>query len=293
MKKLISYRFACLLLAIQQWNVERIEAFVPLQQQTSRFSRLPGTLLEAASSVKVDRMLQLLPQNEMHTDELRDLFEELAQSTEDDVDVNSLYGEYEVATTIPTEESQRPVGGKWSKWKSFMAWQHIVQPKIDGSIAQVINLIRLHILWITIHVMLRGDAYSVRRRTVRADFEAPRIILQRRWALSLGPPSSVTLETPYCDDRLRLGQGSRGSRFVFVRTKMQAEDDWRPLYELKTVGKRGLISGLLTLTITGALASGYLKVATAIGLVAATVVIRSTGGIEMDDDDVRLADKAS
>jgi hypothetical protein len=32
-----------------------------------------------------------------------------------------------------------------------------------------------------------------------------------------GPPSSVQLSTPYLDERVRLGKGSRGSLFVFTR----------------------------------------------------------------------------
>jgi hypothetical protein len=36
-------------------------------------------------------------------------------------------------------------------------------------------------------------------------------------AAAAGPPSSVQLSTPYLDERVRLGKGSRGSLFVFTR----------------------------------------------------------------------------
>jgi hypothetical protein len=36
-------------------------------------------------------------------------------------------------------------------------------------------------------------------------------------AAAAGPPSSVQLSTPYLDERVRLGRGSRGSLFVFTR----------------------------------------------------------------------------
>jgi hypothetical protein len=36
-------------------------------------------------------------------------------------------------------------------------------------------------------------------------------------SLRIGPESSVVLTTTYLDERVRLGKGSRGSRFIFVR----------------------------------------------------------------------------
>lgn len=39
----------------------------------------------------------------------------------------------------------------------------------------------------------------------------------RRFHFRIGPPSSVQLATTYLDEEVRLGQGSRGSLFVFTR----------------------------------------------------------------------------
>ncbi len=36
-------------------------------------------------------------------------------------------------------------------------------------------------------------------------------------SLRIGPESSVVLKTSYLDESVRLGKGSRGSNFVFVR----------------------------------------------------------------------------
>jgi hypothetical protein len=47
-------------------------------------------------------------------------------------------------------------------------------------------------------------------------FERPELVLPGL-ALRIGPPSAVQLATTYLDERVRLGRGSRGSRFVFVR----------------------------------------------------------------------------
>ncbi len=47
-------------------------------------------------------------------------------------------------------------------------------------------------------------------------FERPELVLPGL-ALRIGPRSSVQLSTTYLDERIRLGRGSRGSRFVFTR----------------------------------------------------------------------------
>ena len=50
----------------------------------------------------------------------------------------------------------------------------------------------------------------------QVDFERP-VIKLLGLCLRIGPPSDVLLRTTYLDDRVRLGKGSRGSRFVFTR----------------------------------------------------------------------------
>ncbi len=47
-------------------------------------------------------------------------------------------------------------------------------------------------------------------------FEKPGVCLGGL-SLRIGPPSSVILKTSYLDEAVRLGKGSRGSKFVFVR----------------------------------------------------------------------------
>lgn len=53
--------------------------------------------------------------------------------------------------------------------------------------------------------------------TVRVLFEPPVLSLGNALHFRIGPPSSVQLQTTYLDERVRLGLGSRGSVFVFVR----------------------------------------------------------------------------
>lgn len=51
----------------------------------------------------------------------------------------------------------------------------------------------------------------------KVNFQPPTMSLGSNINLAIGPESSVQLTTTFLDDRLRLGRGSRGSRFVFVR----------------------------------------------------------------------------
>ena len=48
------------------------------------------------------------------------------------------------------------------------------------------------------------------------DFDRPELVLPGL-GLRIGPRSSVVLTTSYLDASVRLGRGSRGSRFVFVK----------------------------------------------------------------------------
>jgi hypothetical protein len=80
-------------------------------------------------------------------------------------------------------------------------------------------------------VKLRGTfeqskAHDNDGKTVRAQFGSPTFRIFGLPALPIGPKSEVTLATTYIDDRVRLGLGGRGSRFVFRRkTKEQHERD--------------------------------------------------------------------
>ena len=58
-----------------------------------------------------------------------------------------------------------------------------------------------------------GDAGD----TVKVQFEPPELSLGSAVVLRIGPSSSVQLTTTYLDKRVRLGEGSRGSLFVFRR----------------------------------------------------------------------------
>ena len=51
---------------------------------------------------------------------------------------------------------------------------------------------------------------------MQVSFERPELVLPGL-ALRIGPTSSVTLTTSYLDGAVRLGKGSRGSKFVFLR----------------------------------------------------------------------------
>lgn len=297
----------------------RISAFVPRYRpfKLTRHER------QSAVSEQVDRLLHLVeePPQSGAIDHIRHILPNLTENFTVYNESNTfqwLLGNYNVSFTLPTEDTERPVGGKWNKYaKIEHSWQHILPAKQKDSVAQVINMIVLRVFsLLTINVILRGDAFSVaadKRQeiveqrqtpgglsplTVRADFDSPRIVVCRKkpWiSLSLGPKSSVVLDTPFCDSRIRIGKGARGSQFVFVRTNDPRADKWITLLEAKTFGKRSLLTVLGSLSISlwwsqarlvSGLARSLIVLPSAITLTTLSALIAfSTGGIEQNPTD--------
>jgi hypothetical protein len=153
-------------------------------------------------------------------------------------------------------------------------------PSSSSVVAQIINAIQLKCLWglIDVWVLLRGDAVpfieennnisqgddskvstttpylpNLSERTVKVYFDKPRIgfrlskvnnrnrkaFFQR--VLSLGPTSSVVLDTPFVDKRIRLGKGGvSGSQFVFARVDeddVEAKQGWKWVLLEENAGK--------------------------------------------------------
>jgi hypothetical protein len=287
-------------------------------------SRLPtqSTRLQSSTSDKVERLLELVldPKNNdpairQSVSELRDE-ESLESATNSDLSLfTPLLGNYNVSCSLPSEPSEKPVGGKWNNgiFSIQQTWQHLVPALKPQSVAQAVNVIVLKAFFWRIHVILRGDAYAIDQdervqiaakrntpgglslRTVRADFDPPRIVFSNKakrvlLCLSLGPPSSVILDTPFCDDRVRIGKGSKGSQFVFVRSDDPVADEWKELVNIKVVSKRQLLAlfGIIAATSlsTSWRLSGIGRWMTlfvgAASLISTIAIASSTGGIETD-----------
>mmetsp|Transcript_9805 Transcript_9805/g.17920 ORF Transcript_9805/g.17920 Transcript_9805/m.17920 type:complete len:236 (+) Transcript_9805:2-709(+) len=154
-------------------------------------------------------------------------------------------------------------------------------------------------------------------RTVKVYFDKPRIgfslqslynknkksrqvLLQR--VLSLGPTSSVVLDTPYVDERLRLGKGGiSGSQFVFARVAeddVEAREGWKWLLTsdmarqslnknqlMIRTGVWCLLSGLACKLLQNNFLGKWIAgMSTAFSLVALLWISFSTGGIETRGD---------
>jgi len=65
--------------------------------------------------------------------------------------------------------------------------------------------------------------------TVKVVFDPARLLLPGGIEVRVGRPSSVTLQTVYLDERLRLGRGKYGATFVFKR---DAAADWEDMESL-------------------------------------------------------------
>ena len=75
--------------------------------------------------------------------------------------------------------------------------------------------------------------------TVRADFEPPLISIGGV-SIRIGPNSNVVLDTPYLDDKIRLGMGARGSAFIFKRTQDNRANNWKIDIKRKPVNAKFL-----------------------------------------------------
>lgn len=281
--------------------------------------RTPRHASVSEADEKVDRLLQLVGVNENSIDgqEVQNIILSLEGMSQDDTSFPPILGNYNVTHVIPSKPSEKPVGGKWSRGpvqallKTRRTLQHLLPPKSKDSVAEAVNVISLSALkdLFRIHVILRGDAYALTdtqrsdiaqqrqtpgglsARTVRADFDPPRIVVGRVLNLSIGPTSSVVLDTPYCDDRVRLGKGSRGSWFVFKRCFDDEADEWkewiaqRPLQKSRALA---VLTGCLGVGAVACRAKGIARVGGAAlsvaSLLSAILIGFSSGGIERDDN---------
>ena len=213
----------------------------------------------------------------------------------------------------------------------------------DAVVAEAVNVVSLDALFglLSILVVLRGDAVPLSESersnneiplsdlAVRAFFDPPRIALSLRDArkrrnnnnnnrkflnLSIGPTSSVVLDTTYADDKVRIGMGgTSGTKFVFRRLseKEQESDEvieFRSVLERKPLGKVRAAAAMVATTAAGLYCSAgpaiarkttafpiFLRILgsgfAALGLVGLALVC-SSGGIERDDVSYRAEKKA-
>ncbi|CAL8468643.1 g8183 [Coccomyxa elongata] len=133
-----------------------------------------------------------------------------------------IFGDYEVAyvsTRSAPKQDGQPAGGRFRSpfgralFRTEKVCQSVIQPDI------VTNKVEFSLFGLVPgHVGLRGKLEEVDgdKDTVKVLFEKPELCLGGL-SLRIGPPSSVILKTSYLDEAVRLGKGSRGSKFVFVR----------------------------------------------------------------------------
>lgn len=130
-----------------------------------------------------------------------------------------LWGNYNVAyVSMGKKQYGQPAGGRFRTglgkflFKTNALCQSIIRPNI------VTNKIKISLFgFIPLSVGLRGTIVPEDSKTVKVCFEPPVLSLPGGIHTRIGPPSSVVLTTTYLDEKVRLGLGSRGSRFVFSR----------------------------------------------------------------------------
>lgn len=125
-----------------------------------------------------------------------------------------------VSTARATKQEGQPAGGRFRGRIGRLIFRltELCQSAISPNI--ITNKLGFTLLgMIRGSVGLRGtfDAVGDAADTVQVSFQPPVLSLGNNVHLRIGPTSSVILTTTWLDERLRLGKGSRGSRFVFMR----------------------------------------------------------------------------
>lgn len=243
-------------------------------------------------------------------------------------DFDGLIGYYNVTRTLTARPNDNPVGGKWTRKSAKNLWvirrtlQHILPKRPDGlanAVAQAVNVIRLDLFFglLPVWIVLRGDAVPLSEEdmseeerpallpglsplAVRAYFDRPRIAFGRRWTFSFGPTSSVVLDTPYVDSRVRIGKGgTSGTLFVFSRVAdedTEATSEWKWLLEQDTrkfvtkrkatasLGVYGVVSAIATQVLAAGLARKVAMSNLLVAVLGLVWVSLGTGGIETRGD---------
>lgn len=274
--------------------------------------------LYASSSILVDSILTSPATSPL--DDLSSSVEELESQYEPTIEGRvELFGDYRVEQTFnpKDERMNNAAGGKWVRENSITGklckvdglFQNIIRDDADGS-TLAINLVLLSLLsrLICFTVVLKGactflekeerNVIANKRETpgglgnnvVRANFDSPMFrvsLLGYRSPLGitlrLGPRSSVILDASYCDERLRIGKGASGVKFVLRREREGwMKDMWRRVLGSRLiVGKKGVV-GMIGAT-GGALLRGkgvVKKIFGGISIAAALVIIKSKGEID-------------
>ncbi len=143
----------------------------------------------------VDKLLDLVEHKQEVTENLEenpipDLMSKLSSNAQnyvlDESCPSSLFdplvGYYNVSYTLTSRPNDNPVGGKWTRglWTIKRTMQHVLPPlplTTDSStiasraVAQVVNAIRLELLWgfVGVWVLLRGDAVPLKLDPTSSD----------------------------------------------------------------------------------------------------------------------------
>jgi len=192
--------------------------------------------------------------NREEVDELVAKLEDAGAAQTSPLQREELYGNYSVAyTSAGSGQRGAPAGGRFRGsigrllFKTKGLYQNVRKPK------EVANLVCFALFGLVAgSVALRGKLEALEDgKSVRVQFEKPRLRVGPL-TMSFGPTSQVELATTYLDDKVRLGKGSRGSTFVFVRGGNGADDvapQVEQLYSARALGVASTLALAVTLLV--------------------------------------------
>lgn len=207
------------------------------------------------------------------------------------LDDPTIFDNYEVSyVSSGGKQEGNPAGGRWrgALGKYIFRTTGLYQNLLKDNL--VVNIVGFRFLSLLQGlVVLKGTFAAIDRPDfVRATFERPRLCLKflgLKAAFDIGPTSAVELDCAYLDDRIRLGRGSRGSRFVFERTQDEAATAWEEVVAMQTTSTANVLFFLLiVLGVIFSLCKSNLIVGglSAVLFALYALIFRSGGIIEAD-----------
>eukprot|EP00667_Euglena_gracilis_P007905 EG_transcript_7993 len=210
-----------------------------------------------------------------------------------------IFDNYRVSyVSVGRDQVGNPAGGRWrgAVGKALFRTTGLYQNLLPANV--VVNVVAFRFLsCLRGCVVLKGTfAPTEQPDFVRATFQSPRLCFAiggLKMAFEIGPPSAVELNCAYLDDRVRLGKGSRGSRFVFERTKDAQARVWEEVMALRPIPAL-----LIPLAVAAFLAGAFYLVrsnvlvgAAGLAVIGLYLLVARNGGII--DADTAIAPEAS
>ena len=226
---------------------------------------------------------------------------ETGNAQSDALDDEAIFGNYAVSYTSPgADQNGAPAGGRFRGrlgrllFRTNGLYQLIAKPDV------CCNLVRFKLFGLLPGcVSLKGSFSKIKEQTVEVLFKQPTLTLCGL-TLGFGPKSKVELVTPFLDRErgVRIGKGSRGSLFVFIKGEEADSDVVMGDYErvpsrMAPFQLAGAVAAIIALLAVVNARLGFKPLLAIAALLLVPLAVVKGGGIVDDDYSAKAAAQAS